>query len=417
MQETPLRRKTIRVAAILAALQIAFLSTPFEAWAAPRKVVGYFAGWSIYSRGYQVEEVPADKLTHLNYAFAKVAADGALITCDEHADSINFPKLIVLKNKHPHLKTLISIGGATDSDGFAPMAANDKKRKRFVSSTIAFIRLHEFDGADLDWEFPQEEDKNNFTQLLASLRAALDTAGRQDGKNYELSIASGSSGYTLQGTDLGAIHPYLDHINLMAYDYHGTWSNTTNFNAPLSGSSTDPEDRPDDAHELWVDGSLKIYLRDLKNPSDDLVPREKLVVGIPFHGVGWGGVPDVNHGLYQTADGPASPDGNGAFDYRNLVSDHLLADSGYTRHWHPEAQVPWLYNPTAGVFIAYDDPQSIALKSDRIVELGLAGAMFWELSADDDKNTLVSVIHDKMNKPVHTSKNAKPGTGKTTHAN
>ena len=417
MQDTPLRRKTIRFAAFLAAIQIGLLSTPFEAWAAPRKVVGYFAGWSIYSRGYQVEQVPAAKLTHLNYAFAKVAADGALITCDEHADSINFPKLANLKKKHPHLKTLISIGGATDSDGFSAMAASEKMRKRFIDTTIAFIRKHDFDGADLDWEFPQKEDTENFTQLLASLRTALDAAGKQDEKTYELSIASGSSAYTLKGTDLGAIHPYLDHINLMAYDYHGTWSKTTNFNAPLYGSSTDPEDRPGDSHELWVEGSLNIYLRDTKNPADDLVPREKLVIGIPFHGVGWGGVPDVNHGLYQTATGPALSTGNGAFDYRNLVNDHLLAGSGFTHHWHPEAQVPWLYNPATHVFVAYDDPKSIALKSDKIVELGLAGAMFWELSADDDKNTLISVIHDKMNIPLHARKKAEPGTGNTIHAN
>ena len=392
--------------------------TPFEAWAAPRKVVGYYASWTIYGRDYQVEDVPAEKLTHLNYAFAKVAEDGSVVPCDPHADSINFPKLALLKQKHPHLKTLISIGGATDSDGFPTMAANEKKRNRFVTSTVQFIRQHGFDGADLDWEFPEEADKGNFTRLLAELRAAVDSAGLQDGKTYELSIASGSSGYTLKGTDLEAIHPYLDHINLMAYDYHGLWSKTTNFNAPLSGSSTDPEDRPDDSNELWVEGSLGIYLRDLNNPSNDLVPRKKLVIGIPFYGVGWGGVPNINHGLYQTATGPALPGENSKFDYRNLASSQLLEGSGYIRHWHKEAQVPWLYNSTTGIFIAYDDPESIALKSDKIVDLGLGGAMFWELSADDDSNTLASLIHGKMtNEVIHTSKNVEPGTEKPSLAN
>ena len=425
MQNGSLRRKTLGMATLFTALFLGCLWTPFEAWAAPRKVgpqkveprkvVGYYAGWSIYGRDYQVEDVPADKLTHLNYAFAKVAAeDGSLIPCDSHADSINLPKLQQLKKKHPHLKTLISIGGATDSEEFPAMAANEKMRKRFIETTIAFIREHDFDGADLDWEFPQVEDTENFTQLLAALRVALNTAGQQDGKTYELSIASGSSGYTLKGTDLGAIHPYLDHVNLMAYDYHGTWSNTTNFNAPLYGSSSDPEDQPGDAHELWVEGSLNLYLNNLKDPTDDLVPRDKLVIGIPLHGAAWGGVPDVNHGLYQKSTGPASPEKKESYDYRDLVARYLVADSGYTRHWHPQAQVPWLYSPKAEVFVTYDGPESIALKSDKIVELGLAGAMFWELSADDDKNTLVSVIHDKMKK---TSKDADSGTERPLHAN
>lgn len=35
-------------------------------------VVGYFAEWAVYGRNYHVSDFPADKLTHLNYAFAKI---------------------------------------------------------------------------------------------------------------------------------------------------------------------------------------------------------------------------------------------------------------------------------------------------------------------------------------------------------
>ena len=51
------------------------------------------------------------------------------------------------------------------------------------------------------------------------------------------------------------------------------------------------------------------------------MPRDKLVVGVPFYGRGWHGVKDVNRGLYQP-HGPGLPKGtweNGVFDYRDLA--------------------------------------------------------------------------------------------------
>ena len=54
-------------------------------------VIGYFAQWSIYSRGYFGSQVEASKLTHLLYAFYNPVYDAAndtasLVSLDTYAD-------------------------------------------------------------------------------------------------------------------------------------------------------------------------------------------------------------------------------------------------------------------------------------------------------------------------------------------
>lgn len=91
----------------------------------PAMIVAYYAAWSIYSRAYFVNEIPGDKITHINYAFANIAADGRIALGDPWADVEkafpgdtwdqplrgNFNQLIQLKQIYNHLRTLISIGG------------------------------------------------------------------------------------------------------------------------------------------------------------------------------------------------------------------------------------------------------------------------------------------------------------------
>ena len=54
------------------------------------------------------------------------------------------------------------------------MARDQNKRKKFAASALSFIRRHNFDGLDLDWEYPgkrggKPEDKENFILLIQDL--------------------------------------------------------------------------------------------------------------------------------------------------------------------------------------------------------------------------------------------------------
>jgi chitinase len=74
----------------------------------------------------------------------------------------------------------------------------------------------------------------------------------------------------------------------------------------------------------------------------------------------------------------------------------MLVDPVWIGSFHEESMVPWTYNPTTGVFISYDDPESFSHKLDYLEEVGLGGAMFWELSGDTEDHILVDTLHDRL---------------------
>jgi chitinase len=392
----------------------------------------------------------ASKLTHINYAFANVSTDSRCFEATQAgwadsyadfeanysaADSVDgkgdelgqpikghFNQIKKLKAMYPRLKVLLSIGGWTWSGRFSD-AALPQNREAFVRSCIdLFIKGNlpmwayvsggtpvgseetgraagVFDGIDIDWEFPampafpgdpsrklppnvyRPEDTQNFTALLAEFRRQLDELGAKTGKHYLLTIAAPPDEGRYSKFELDKIHPYLDYINLMTYDIHGAWAEhgPTNFQALLYLSSDDPS--PAD-EKVSVDSAVMGYLK-------IGVPPKKIVVGIPFYGRGWTGVPDQAHGLYQSAPtmkaAPATyEDGNE--DYKKLKQ------LDYPIYRDPKTQSMWIFD--GKTFWNYDDPQVIAAKTDYIKTKGLGGAMFWSLDGDD--GTLISAIYDGL---------------------
>lgn len=358
---------------------------------ADRRVVGYFPAWAVYGRDYHVNEIPAQLLTHLNYAFVNISADGECVLGDAYADIDkfypgdswdagalrgNFHQLQLLKAAHPHLRTLLSIGGWTWSTHFSDLALTPEGRSKFAASCAALMEQYDFDGLDVDWEYPgggglapgRPEDTANFTALLAAMRAELDRRG-----DYLLTIAAPAGAAKIAAIEVGQIHQHLDWINVMTYDFHGSWDATTGFNAGLTDVSG--------AVDLWLDGGT---------------PPDKLVVGVPFYGRGWSGVGAAQNGLGQPATG-ASPGTweAGVLDWHDLAANYLPR---LDRHWSAEAQVPWLYDPAAGVMITYDDPESLTAKVALVRDRALGGIMFWELSGDDAERTLLTTVQTELDR-------------------
>ena len=128
------------------------------------RVVGYLASWGVRTKGTRIAQLPAKDLTHIFYAFAKIGHDGRVTlgnscfdigVCDsaQAVDSGgNFAELQRLKQRNPHLKLVISIGGWTGSGKFSDAALTDSTRRLFTESAIdVFIRQRPglFDGIDM----------------------------------------------------------------------------------------------------------------------------------------------------------------------------------------------------------------------------------------------------------------------------
>lgn len=342
-------------------------------------VVGYYAGWSSY-QGYTPDQLPAQSLTHINYAFAMIdPSSGELALGDPAHDLENLSALRSLRMEYPHLKLLISVGGWDYSTYFSDVASTAGGRDRFARSCASFLSEQQLDGIDLDWEYPvsgglsgtvhRPEDRENFTLLLQAIREHLDKQGEKDGRDYLLTIAGAADKGYLRNIQPQAVAEIVDHIFLMAYDIHGPWDRYADFNAPLyTPSEKSPQYRNS------VADSVQAYL-------DAEVPAEKLVLGMPLYGYLYQGVNGRNNGLFSTYASAKS------VSY-NILAGKYLSDSSYRQLWHQEAQVPYLYGN--GIFLSYENQQSMAAKGALAQELGLKGIGFWELSQDRNASLVES---------------------------
>lgn len=376
----------------------------FPANAAEPVLLGYFPEWAVYDRGYHVSAIPAAKLTHICYAFAKIergeiaivdryAALEKTYPGDPPADGEirgNFRQLQLLKQKHPHVKTLISVGGWTLSSPFSDVALTAESRQRFAASCVKFIQQYGFDGVDLDWEYPvsgglegnrnRPEDRANYVLLLAELRKQLDAVATK-AKPTLLTIASPVGSWKLPNFDLPGLAKHVDWFNVMAYDLAGGWDKSTGLLANLFA-------KPGETR--CVDTSIMAYLK------AGVLP-EKIVLGVPLYGRGWAGVPATNQGLYQVAKGPA-PKGTwetGMWDYQDLVRRYIKPGLVYRQE---SDQSPWVYDPKTGILISYEDEQSLRVKGRYVRDKKLRGFMCWELSADDPKQPLISILAEEVKK-------------------
>ena len=373
MQDLIRRTAAALAAACMAAL---LLGTPTGAerrtYQTGGEVVGYYAGWAAY-QGYTPDQLPAEHLTQINYAFARIDPDTLTIALENPAhDKKNLAALRKLRQQNGHLKLLISVGGWSDSQHFSDAAATAARREAFAASCVDFVVAQGLDGVDLDWEYPvsggapgtihRPADKQNFTKLLQELRTQLDRQGRRDGKDYSLTIAGAAGSWYLNQIEAVKVADIVDHIFLMGYDLHGPWDTSADFNAPLyTPSGASPQGKSS------IADSVQAYL-------DKGIPAEKLVLGMPLYGYAYQGVSSQNNGLYSTYTSAKS------VSYRTLKKNYLSNDA-YRRLRHGEAQVPYLYG--SRTFISYDDAESLAAKAALARSRDLGGIGFWELSQDD----------------------------------
>ncbi|WP_313466056.1 glycoside hydrolase family 18 protein [Stenotrophomonas sp.] len=368
-------------------------AVPAASHAAQPPIYGaYYPGGS--AERYPVSHIPADRLTHLFYAFSTLEAGRCTVGAEAPA---NFAALAELKKAHPHLRTLISIGG-WGAGGFSDAALTEASRKRLVDSCMAlFFDTHagSFDGVDIDREFPvsggpqelahRPQDRANMTKLAQAFRVALDARGRKRGQPMLLTAALAAGRLQTDGPydpaasyDLPALAKVFDFINLMSYDMGTGFSAVSTFNAPLHEVPADPL-----APELrrWnnVAGAVQYY-------RGHGVPADKLVLGVPFYGRGFKVTGDAPDGLYQAYSAPAD-----AGDWR-VIKSRYLDQPGWTKHWQPQAQSPWLYNAAEKIFISYEDPRSIGLRAQFAREQGLAGVFMWELTGDDEQASLLNAM-------------------------
>ncbi|OPA74242.1 glycoside hydrolase [Paenibacillus selenitireducens] len=385
-------------------------------------IVTYYTSWSLSEEGrnYKPTDIDVNQVTHINYAFTdlcwqkigtngkdcknvdlplqnKYVFDGEMIIGDPDFDLKNLQSFAEIKQSHPKLKVLVSVGGWSWSRNFSNMAADEVTRHAFANSVVKFLRQYQLDGIDIDWEYPVEggeesnsrgpQDKENFTLLMQTVREALDAAGSEDGKYYLQTIAAAQGDNFVVNADLANSSKYLDFINMMTYDYSGSWEKLAHHNAPLyfdknhpKAATTAPRNNVEGAAQSFVKGG---------------VPNYKVVVGVPFYGKGWAGCPATGNGQYQECSGGTAFGTweSGIFDFQDLENNYINKN-GYIRYWNEASKVAYVYNPDTKVFITYNDKETMAYTAAMLKSLDLAGVMSWEVHGDKNKTLSTQLLKD-----------------------
>lgn len=458
-----------------------------------RRVIGYFTSWRTGRNGapaYLASDIPWSKVTHLNYAFAHIDAQNKVSVGPDGPDNAStgmtwpgvaldpslpykghFNLLNKYKKQYPNVKTLISVGGWAETGGFfnadgtrnasggfyklgaQPQATVDA----FADSAVDFIRKYGFNGVDIDYEYATSNNHAGnpddfwisnanrgtlwagYEKIMKTLREKLDRASAQDGRHYLLTAAVPASGWLLRGQEAYQVTRYLDYLNVMSYDLHGSWNHFVGPNAALYDDGKDGELAAGGVYTapqyegmgyLNTDWAYHYYRGAMQ--------AGRINIGVPFYSRGWQGVTGGTNGLWGRAAlpdqtkcppgtgssvGSTTPCGNGAIGIDNLwhdstaggaevpsgvnpmwhaknleneITPDYLAQHGldpvndptdrisgsYTRYYDSTLASPWLWNADKKVFLSTEDEQSIAAKAKYVADKGIGGIMIWELAGD-----------------------------------
>ena len=276
-----------------------------------------------------------ETVTLVNFAFAIPTPEGHVRPLDNPA----LARAAVEAAHRARRKACLSLGGWCYEEivlepTFRQATDTPAKREQLAQEICALAELYDFDGVDIDWEYPRVSDgsKGQYEDFLRKLRTLLP----QGEKLLTTAILAGlnSKGEPItdaaEAIDAPAL-ALLDRVNLMTYDCDG----------PIHSSYAFAEE----CLNYWLDTRH--------------FPPEKLTLGLPFYGRPFPGA------------------------FKELLKQD------------PEAlEKDMVEMPHGKVY--YNGRETLQKKVRLAKRRGLAGIMFWEMSLDTDdrEKSLLKVLGD-----------------------
>lgn len=313
------------------------------------RVIGYIPSFKNLAATLATTDLT--KLTHINIAFLNPDAQGELIgdermRCMPGANGQHVTRgeihALVKKAHQANVKVLASVGG-----GVIPACSGDwavllepTHQKRLIKNLIHYVEEFQLDGLDIDIEgalLTSIDKAGHYTPFIQALSAELKP------RNKLLTCATASyEGGMVPVSSL----PYFDFVNLMSYDIIG----------PSWGT-------PGVEHSSYDHAATHIALWKARG-----LPKEKLVLGVPFYGYGFG--------TFRS-------------DY---AYKDILAQFGVDA-----TELDVIGKACAGCsYITYNGKPTLRAKTRLALQEGV-GVMIWEMSQDvAGEHNLLNIIDDEI---------------------
>lgn len=338
-----------------AALSVACLAS---AATPPKRLIGDYGYWSrTQTPPYSSAQIPFSKLTHINHAGVSFGPDARLLVPSGFLE----PELIQ-KAHAAGVKVLLLIGG-----DFPAISANPSLIPTLVANLRAFSSQYQYDGVDIDWEYPSSAaDRAAFIALFQDLRAVFPAPA------YVLSAYAAPWGST--GYGIPDVLPFIDYFSILMYDCAGPWTDDGQLNSAIFPDPKNPE-----PYECDPGGSVQhaadIYLLAYH------VPPAQLNMGTPFYGYLYSTV----NALFGKCD-PACTNANTPSENYGTFIKQRINHLGWKAYYDPVSKVPYLLRMDGKPgYITYDDATSTYLRVYySLWQRGLGGAFMWSLDADYD---------------------------------
>ncbi|PPR00468.1 hypothetical protein CVT24_004529 [Panaeolus cyanescens] len=337
--------------------------------------IGYYEGWAVSRKcmSYEPEQIAADVLTHINFAFALISPSFQVIEMTK-GDSDLWRRTTALKKSRPGLKVFLSIGGWTFNDPpnqhiFSDMVGSAANTNTFIKSILSVMETFAFDGIDVDWEYPVAwdrggvpADKENYVTFMAAVKSAFAP------HNYGLTFTAPSSFWYLQHFDLPGLLKHADWVNVMTYDLHGTWDGHDPFIGFVVGAHTNLTE---------IDAAFQLYWRVGVDP-------KQMVMGMGFYGRSFtlASSDCARAGCAWTSGGKEGPcsANSGTLMFSEIESiltttqaEPVIDDTAAV------AYVTW-----ENQWVSWDNLETFAMKMNYANEHCIGGTMIWSVDQDDN---------------------------------
>ncbi|KAI5457374.1 glycoside hydrolase superfamily [Mariannaea sp. PMI_226] len=353
------------------------------------RTVGYYEGWN-YQRdcgNMEPEDIPLGYYTHINFAFALVNPNTFRIDPMDAGTASRYSRVSALKQKQVDLEVWIAIGGWAMNDpgpyrtAFSDLAKSESAQNEFFDSLITFLRRYDFDGVDLDWEYPVADDRggikedfDNYVKFLSRLRDRLNASGKQ----YGVTLTLPASYWYLKGFDIVGMEKYVDWFNVMTYDIHGVWDATIDSLGPYARAHTNLTE---------IQLALELLWRNNINP-------ERVNLGLGFYGRSFTMKdPSCMKAGCEFSDGAKGGKCTGTAGVLSAAEIEAIIKNGATVTLDEAAAVKIVTWDT-NQWVSWDDAETLKMKVDFANERCLGGTMIWAIDLDD--GTLINSLGQGM---------------------